>query len=464
MIPTSTKALYGLPAFAVGFVTIGTMNFVLPYYTTELGLSLGMLTLVFVASRALDLFTDPLVGALSDRTRSRFGRRKPWIAAGVPVLMIGAYMLFRPPVGAGLLYFTVWVSVLFLGITLAQLPFVAWGAEMSLDYDEKTRIAGWREGFTVIGNVAALALVTVLQLRGTGSLGPGLDALAVILVVALPVLFGVALLAVKEAPLREGEAGVPFREGMRAVAANEHFRRYALGVFLLFFGIMPGATLGYYVFDHLVGRGDLYAAFSLEGFVGMLIGLPFWVWFAGWVEKHRAVAIGLGYLAALAAVVPFWFMAGLGHRADAWFMMVYGALQGLGFGAAFVLPYTLLADIIESDTARTGQRRSALFTAFAGMILKLALTIGLFVTLGIPAVAGFAPDVKPNTPEALGVLSVTFGWLAALLYGAAVPVFWGYGLSRDEQSRIVAEVEARTVETTPGGPLPSGVGAAGAIG
>ena len=116
----------GLPMAVIGYPLA---IWIPAHYAGGLGLSLAAVGTILMLARFTDVITDPLMGELSDRWRTRFGRRKPWLIVGAPLMMLGVYKLFMPPEGIGLIYFLVWLTLFFLGSTIISLPHRAWGAE-----------------------------------------------------------------------------------------------------------------------------------------------------------------------------------------------------------------------------------------------------------------------------------------------------------------------------------------------
>ena len=118
-----------------------------PFYAGELGLPLAVLGLAMVIARLSDVITDPIIGMASDNFRTRFGRRRIWIPLGIAVLLLGVWQLFNPVPPVGIIYFVAWISVVYLGFTLVQLPYQAWGGELAQDYHGRTRVASVRQAF-----------------------------------------------------------------------------------------------------------------------------------------------------------------------------------------------------------------------------------------------------------------------------------------------------------------------------
>lgn len=117
---------YGSLYLPVSMALLPVNLYVLPFYA-ELGIPLYAMSIVIFAARLSDAITDPLIGIWSDRTRTRWGRRKPWVVGGIPLLLLSIYMLFIPPENPSIWYFGTWIVLLYLAYTLVALPYYAWG-------------------------------------------------------------------------------------------------------------------------------------------------------------------------------------------------------------------------------------------------------------------------------------------------------------------------------------------------
>lgn len=268
-----------------------------PLYTQELGLDLALVGAVLLLARITDVFTDPIVGFLSDRFPTRFGRRRPWILAGIPVMMLGTWMVFVPAPGVSSAYLLVWISILYLGWTLVAIPYGAWGAELSTDYHQRSRITGVRELFTVVGQIVA-AVVPAALAGPAGQVAPGLRALAIASVVLLPVATALLLLGVREQPPLPFAASIELRRGFAVVLRNEPFRRLLAASVLGGFAGAFNATLAVMFYVHVLRIGEAAPWMVLVYFVAGVCAVPFWVGLSRRVTKHRALALGVLWAAA----------------------------------------------------------------------------------------------------------------------------------------------------------------------
>ena len=165
------------------------------FYAVDMGLGFATVGVVLLAARLWDVVTDPLIGSLSDRWAGRFGRRRPWLVAGAPLVLVIAALLFLPGETAAWPHMLLWTMLLYLGGTMIILPYTAWGAELSPDYHERSRIAAWREGMVVVGTLAAAGLPVLLG----ADRGETLKVIAWALWIVLPLSLLVALRAVNAA-------------------------------------------------------------------------------------------------------------------------------------------------------------------------------------------------------------------------------------------------------------------------
>ena len=410
------------------------------FYTGDMGLGLSAVANIMLLARLFDVITDPLVGYLSDHTRSRWGRRKPWMLASLPFLMLGIYKVFLPPDGIGIWYLFTWMMVMWLGWTMLMIPYYAWAAELSTDYDERTRITGWRAVMGSVGGIIAqlipfLALV-LFSFGGTANVMTMLGIAALIL---MPICVGIALMRVPEFPEIQAPA-VPLVAGLKIMWRNGPFRRLLLGFVLASTGLAIVMPLYIFFVEFIVEEPAANVPFmviisSIAGF----IGIPFWVWLSKRIGKHRA---WIGGFILLAAISPMYLFLGPG---DFWLMVPGIVIAGIGTGSFSALPNSMKADVIDLDTARSGKNRAAFFFSAWSLVTKLASSLGGWLALQSLALFGFdASNGAQNTPEALMGLRLTFAVLPAFIFVIAAMVIWRYPITKERQERIRAAIDRRT--------------------
>jgi Na+/melibiose symporter-like transporter len=403
------------------------------FYAETAGLGLATVGLVLFGARLLDALSDPLIGELSDRTRSRLGRRRPWLLLACPLLLGATWMLFRPalPVSAG--YLLVWSCAAYLAWTLMLLPYTAWGGELSRDYHERSRIAGVREG-CVIGGILLAAGLPVLLGIDAGERGAILAALVWSMLLLLPPLLLALLLLVPEGDPGE-RTPLEMRRGLALAWHNHPFRRLLAAYFLN--GIANGlpATLFLIFTADRLQRPEAGGPLLLLYFVAGIAAIPFWLRLSYRVGKHRAWAGAMLWASAAFVWVP---LLGPG---DLWAFALICALSGIALGADLALPASLQADVVDLDWLASGRRRTGLLFAFWSMTTKLSLALAVGIAFPLLALAGFAAG-GDNSEVALGTLAALYGLLPVAIKLAASALVWNFPITEASQAEVRARLAA----------------------
>lgn len=397
---------YAGPGLPLAALTLPVYLYVPSLYAGALALDLAAVGIVLFVARLFDMASDPLVGWLSDRLSLPLGRRRPWIIAGLPLIMLAQYQLFQPGDGSGLAHLALWSLVLYLGWTFAMLPYLAWGAELSDDYHGRSRIVGAREIAVVLGTVVAVAL-PALSASDSGDRRAELEPLVWFLTAALPLTILIALAAVPEPPRRHPAApSGHWRDGLRILVANRPFR-LLIGAYLLN-GAANGltATLFFLFAGHVLGAAAEAQSYLAAYFVCGILSVPLWLFLSRRLGKHRAWSAGLAAACLGFLAVPF-----LGQGDGLAFLGVC-ILTGFCLGSDLVLPASMQADVVDVDRVEAGRRRTGLYFALWSMATKLSLALAAGVALPLLDLVGFQAD-QPGNPTGL--------WMLTLLYGG-VPI------------------------------------------
>lgn len=432
--PLARLIAYGLPGLPVAALGVPLYVFLPTFYSSDLGLPLGAVGAALLVARLWDVVTDPVVGALSDRTRGRFGRRRPWMVASLPLLVLSVWMLFRPMDGAGAGYLALWSVALYLGWTMLALPHGAWGAELSEDYNERARISGAREIAVVLGTLVAAGLPAALGIDGDGSPGAVLWVLAPALAVALPVAVLVSVFAVPDRGVALG-APVPWRQAGALLAANRPFKRLILAY--LVNGVANGlpATLFLLFVTHVLAAPAMQGPLLFVYFLCGILGVPVWLALTRRIGKHRAWCVAMAINCAVFAWVP---LLGAG---DVWPFLAICILSGLCLGADLVLPSAIQADVVDVDTAAGGGRRTGLYLAFWGMATKLALALAVGTAFPLLEAAGFDATATANTPSALLTLALLYAGAPVVFKIGAIALMWRFPLDEAAQSDLRRRID-----------------------
>ena len=221
----STLAYYSLADLPIAMSLFPVAVFIPRFWTTDMGVPLITLASIGVLVRVFDVITDPLMGYISDHTRSRFGRRKPWIFLATPIMMLSVYMLFMPPEGAGTVHYAICSVGLSIAITMMLIPYYAWGAELSTDYNERSRITGGRAMAGIAGSLSAqLVPGAALLFFGIGGSNEVLMMVGTTMLVLMPVCVSLCLWKVPE-PQTYEKSVVPVFKGLKLMWQNRPFKQ-----------------------------------------------------------------------------------------------------------------------------------------------------------------------------------------------------------------------------------------------
>jgi Na+/melibiose symporter-like transporter len=430
--------LYALPSLMTSVAALPMALFIPAFYADELGLPLAAVGGAIAASRLLDVVTDPMIGGLSDRSRGRWGRRKPWMILGTPLFVLAVWQVFVPPADATVTHLLLWSSLLYLGFTMIDLPHKAWGAELSSDYDQRSRITSVREALSTLGQIGILVLLVVLGLRGIDTAGAQLEGLAWLILAGTPLLVLVAVWRVPEGRLERFEhAPRGLFAGLRIVARNPAFGRMIGCVILFVSGIAIQGTLHRLVLEDVIGDASVFAWMLLIENVATLAMVPAWLWLSTRIGKHRALMAAALWLAAWS--VPL-VLLGTG---DAALLMTLIAIRGSSFASVLFLSNSMAADVIDVDTLASGEQRSGLFFAVWGMAIKLSLALGVLLGTLLPSMLGYDPSASEVSAEVQSGLMVVYGLVPAAMMAAGALFLLRFPIDRARHDQIRAALEAR---------------------
>lgn len=384
-----------------------------PKFYAELGLDLALIGVLLLAVRVLDAVSDPLLGLLADRVPARAGGRKAMLAAAVPVVAAGMYLLFHPPANGIALapWLALSLVLVYLGLSAASISYFALGSALSRDYAERTRITAAR-GVAALAGVLLAAAVPELLAREHGAVaGMGYFSVAY-----APVLLGAVALTVlagPQAPARRGAQELRL-EGMLQPLRNGRFRRLA-AVFLVngVAAAIPATLVLFYVAD-VLRRPELTAMFLVLYFVSGAAGMPVWVRIAAAIGKTHA-----WLLAMVLAIAAFAWAYFLGPGDVAAFAVVC-VMSGLAFGADLALPASMLADVIDDDESQQARPDGIYFGAWH-LLEKLALALAAGIALPLLQFLGYIPGVTAAPGSALPWV---YALLPCMIKLAAVSLLW----------------------------------------
>lgn len=425
-------AAYGLPAVPLAMLSLPAHIYLPTFFVEHLGLSLAAVGLVFLLARLWDFVSDPIIGHLSDRMTTPWGRRRPWIALGTPLIMVAVYHLFMPAADITTGEIAIWLIVLATGWTMLILPLLAIGAELSGDYDQRSRIAGVREAFVVVGTLMAIALPAVYAFEGTAASPAALEAVGWLIIIALP-LAVIVMFAMVPDPRSLGWQRAGWRSTATALARNRPLRRLILAWLLN--GAANGlpATLFLLFVSHRLAAPDAAGMLLAIYFVSGIAAVPVWLALSRRWGKHRTWTVAM-----LWACAVFPFAAVLDAQA-VWPFALICILTGASLGADLALPAAIQADVVDHDLAAGGTHRTGLIFALGSMVTKLSLALAVGISFPLLAWLGFSAD-GGNAPGALAGLAFLYCLLPVPLKLIACALMWRFPLGQAQQTALQAAI------------------------
>jgi len=437
-----------LAAFSGPCLPLAAFGVALPvtlpeFYATHVGLELGVVAAVFMAVRLIDIVFDPFIGWGMDRTRTAFGRYRPWMLVSTPILMLSALMMFvvvQP--GAGPAYLFAWLLVLYLGFSIGTLGQLGWAAVLAPQYDQRSRVYGWWQVFNIIGVILILILPTIVVKTGIGDYADGVRIMGWAILIALPVTIGLAMIAVPE-PVNAGAAPHGGPGAYLALFRMKTVRKLLIADLLL--GVAPGITgsLLFFFFGQIKGYDHTQASlFMLFYFVAGLVGAPIWAWLATKIGKDKALAVASLIFAGLyiaATLVP-----GGNFAVTAVVMFI----AGLPYAAGLFLLRAMMADAGDEVRLETGVDRTGLMFSILSATTKIGHVVALIPYLILQWVGFKAlPGPAGNSEFSLLALQILFIAVPGLLLAGAAWVLKGYPLTPKRHDEIREALAARDAGT-----------------
>ena len=398
------------------------------------------------------------------------------------------FLLFFPPfefsdvsiLGAtfsnGYLWLAVMLTFVYLGSTIKDIPFSAWGAELSRNYHERTLVMSWREGFGVAGSLISAFIPGIIVFYGMTTPLEAVWVLLIGLIIFMPMTTLNALVSVPEYPVQETNAKrVKLTDSLKVVVKNHP---YVLLVIIFAFSSMGAAmtnSLSFFFVKHVLIAGEFYGLYLAPYFICQIAAVPLWFKLSRRVGKHKATMYAIGWYALWSSFIPLiaiapgaWFTGFEIPKLLAWlpaetyakvqahfagvetgkflFFIIVMCFKGSSIGALSALPRAMCADVIDIDEAQTGKKQAGAYFSIWSMVQKATYALGmgiglsLVVFLGFDSLADPDPSKTTNTWSALFALACVYSIVPALFKFVGMPLLWKYPLTEEKVRAVQDEI------------------------
>ena len=403
---------------------------------------------IFLIVKIWDAVNDPLIGALTDRTKTRWGRRRPWLLfAAIPFGLAFFLQWIVPPLSdfGKFWYYLVVALLLDAAYTAVNVPYCALTPELSHDYDERVSLSSYRMSFSILGGVFAAFLHTLI-VGAFPNVFTGYAVSAAIWAFFITVPNFITFAFTRETHFKEDRPKGPgFFEGLSIAFRNRAFVLVTLIYLLSWLSIQFVQTNLFLYVKYWVGAegqfGPLVLAVQISAFVFVLI----WAQVSRRIGKQSTYYIGMSFW-VLVAIVLFFVQPG-----QMTLLFALAVLAGAGVGIGYLIPWSMLPDVIELDELQTGQRREGVFYGFFVFLQKLGISLGLALSNFILEASGYINQVPggavPVQPPAVLLALRLFVSLApAVILLISFLAVKHYPITREKHTQMRAELARRGVK------------------
>jgi glycoside/pentoside/hexuronide:cation symporter, GPH family len=439
-LPPRTKAVYALGDHTIN-LSLSSLSFFFPWFLTDVaGMRPWLAGLIPLLGRAVDAFTDPAMGRISDLTRWRAGRRRPYLLLGMlPFGAAYAALWWNVPAETESAKFAYYASAYVLysiAVTVLAIPYLALIPEMTASYQERTSFNAYRAFAAISGTL--LAVVTMRPLANVlGDGSQGFAAAGVVYGVWLVVPWILVYAVTFERPGYRRKSQVGFVAGVKLLARQHSYRRLTALFLLGRIAIDLTMAMMIYYFTYWIGRpGDFEITMGIF-LVSVMIAFPAWLKVSAKMDKRSVFMWGasLWVLAQTCLVLaqPEWPRI---------VIFVVAALAGASYAAADMIPWSMLGEVVDEDELASGERREGVYFGFFTFLRKLGGASGVAIALFVLDVSGFVAN-QPQSEVTLWTIRLLTAALPGVFVLLAIFAARSYPLGRQRHAEILAELARR---------------------
>jgi GPH family glycoside/pentoside/hexuronide:cation symporter len=442
-----TKLIYGAGDTGFSLTTTIIGAYYLIFLTDVVGVAPGVAAISIFVGKSWDYINDPIFGYLSDRTRTRWGRRRPFLLFGaLPFALTFTMLWWRPPwdnVALLALYYAVAYIFFDAAATLVYMPYFALTPELTSDYDERTSLTSYRMFFSIFGSLLAFTIPLLI----IGSFQPDnanrvlLMGLVFGIISALPLLL--VFLGTRERSEFMEQEKPALRQSLQSAIRNKPFVVGLLLFLVTWIAIdVLQSTLLFFI-KYVVQREAQSDLIMASIFVTAILALPVWNWAAQRWSKRWAYVAGIAFWVGVQML-----LITLNPATSLTVILFMCILAGLGVSAAHVLTWAMIPDAVEWGEWQTGERNEGMLYSLTTLVRKVTASLAVPAVGLILQVTGYVPNAAQQPERALLGIRIAFGPLPAALLCLGILFALLYPLGREEYARIIHELAERRTAAT----------------
>jgi GPH family glycoside/pentoside/hexuronide:cation symporter len=440
------KFMYGVGDIGFSLTTTILGAYFAIFLTDVVGIRPGIAAIAIFIGRSWDYVNDPIFGYLSDRTRTRWGRRRPYLLFGMlPLIITFSLLWWRPPF-EGIIPLAVYYAIAYIFFeaanTFLYMPYFALTPELTSDYDERTSLTTYRMFFSILGSLVAFTVPLMMIGTFSPENAPRVARMGMIfgIISALPMFL--VFIGTRERQEFMEQEKPSLGQSLKAALKNRPFL-FGLAIFLatwISVEILQASLL--FFIKYVVQREAQNDLIMATIFVVAIFALPIWNWVSNRWSKRWAYVFGIAFWALVQIL-----LITINPSTSLALILILCALAGIGVAAAHVLPWAILPDAIEWDEYHTGERHEGMFYSLTTLTKKVATSIALPLVLLLLEATGYVANQAQQAPSALLGIRITIGPIPALLLLIGIGFAIKYPLDRKQFSELVEKLAARRSQT-----------------
>jgi GPH family glycoside/pentoside/hexuronide:cation symporter len=449
-LPAWRKWMYGSGDLGFSLTSTIIAAYFLFFLTGVVGIRAGVASIAILIGKTWDYINDPLFGYISDHTRTRWGRRRPFLLFGpIPYAIIFALMWWRPPLQgevALVIYYAVVYVFYDAAATLIYMPYFALTPELTSDYDERTSLVSLRAFFSIFGSLLAFSLPEIIVQGFTPDHAANVLQMGLIFAVISAIPMYIVFFGTRERPefMAQEQPGL-----WQSIKDSVQNRPFIFGTVIYLFTwatVDILQTVLIFFITYVVMRESDTTVIMATIFIVAILALPLWTWVSRHMNKRLAYIIGMLFFTAVLMV-----LINLTPATPLSVILGLCVLAGIGVSAAHVIPWAIIPDAIEVGELKTGSRHEGTFYSLISLAQKVASSIAIPGAGLLLELSGYIPNSTQQPASAVQGIRLLTGPIPAVMMFIGIIFALLYPLGRESYTQIARELEERRAASIKGG-------------